>query len=87
MDLGDIYSRNVNKQSVNMSGTGGIPVGRERDPNLVKLENDVFGRISEEIAPPREAQPSIPQPDVNFIGIEQALRELANGFEPIDDES
>lgn len=87
MDLGDIYSRNVNKQSINMSGTGGLPVGRERDPNLIKLENDVFGRINDEIAPPQEAQPSPPQPKVNSVSFEQALRELANGFEPIDDKS
>ncbi len=86
MDLGEIYNRNVNKQTISMS-SGGIPVNRERDPNLVKLESDVFSRINDEITPPREEQPKVESGTVNHVSLEQAMKELANSIEPIDDKS
>ena len=49
MDLGDIYCNNVNKSQINMHGTGGMPVSRERDPQIKKLENDVFSSIQSKL--------------------------------------
>ena len=90
MDLGDIYQHNIPKKNVNISG-GGIPIERERDPKLVKLESDVFSNLNKAIREntPQEAPKSKePQIEVNHVSFEEALRQLASdGIEPIDDKS
>ena len=88
MDLEDIYKNNVSKSSVNMSGTGGLPVQRERDPALQKLENDVFTQMNIAAQPPGEAAPTpIQQPEIQEVDFTQALKELSDLSEPIDDKS
>lgn len=87
MSLEDIYSNNVSKNSVNI-GPGGMPVSRERDPNQIKLENDVFSRINnitkqENPNPLPEIRPN----QVSTIDFEQALRELSDSSQSFDDKS
>tara|TARA_R110002012_G_scaffold301322_1_gene501535 strand:- start:221 stop:475 length:255 start_codon:yes stop_codon:yes gene_type:complete len=78
MDLGDIYSNNVNKSQINMHGTGGMPVSRERDPQIKKLENDVFSSIQSKLndeLPPQQPEQA-PQPEVKSVNFADALKEL-----------
>lgn len=77
MSLGDIYSQTVQGKQV-----GGIPsIGSaappiiERDPNVRKLEQDVFARMHD-IVKPEPLQVPTATPDVEFVSFEQALREL-----------
>jgi len=89
MGLEDIYQHNVNKTSINQTGiSSGAPVMRERDPQQVKLEQDVFAKMQEVVAPLQNDQEK-PQPGVSVasVGLEQALKELMNGVESLDDES
>jgi hypothetical protein len=77
MSLGDIYSQSVKGKAV-----GGIPsIGSaappiiERDPNVRKLEQDVFARMHEIVKPePLEQGQAIP--DIEFVSFERALKEL-----------
>lgn len=86
MSLDDAYNR-VPKHTVSGRCTG-LPVTRERDPQLQKLESDIFSKMNQAIVP-HTAEPDLPEVksiEVQSIGFEQALRELANGTESIDDE-
>ncbi len=89
MDLGDIYQNNINKNSIGNGGmSGGIPSSRERDPNQVKLEQDVFAKMRAAL-PKNETQPTQPSTnnDIQPVDIEQAIRELLDSAESIDDKS
>lgn len=48
----------------------------ERDPNIQKLEHDVFAQMKEIVKsePLQQAQAT---PDVQFVSFEDAIRELA----------
>jgi hypothetical protein len=77
MSLGDIYSQSVKGRAV-----GGLPsIGSaappiiERDPQVRKLEQDVFARMHE-IVKPEPLEQAIATPEVEFVSFEQALREL-----------
>ena len=77
MSLGDIYS-----QSVKGKVAGGLPsMGSspppiiERDPQVRKLEHDVFARIHE-IVKPEPLEQGQATPEVEFVSFEQAIREL-----------
>lgn len=77
MSLGDVYSQTVQGKQV-----GGIPfIGSaappiiERDPNVRKLEQDVFARMHEIVKPEPLEQGQV-VPDVEFVSFEQALKEL-----------
>lgn len=86
MSLDDAYNR-VPKHTVSGRGAG-LPVTRERDPQLQKLESDIFSKMNQAIVP-HTTEPDLPEVksiEVQSIGFEQALRELANGTESIDDE-
>jgi hypothetical protein len=86
--LEDIYQQRVNKNPINQSGiSSGIPSTRERDPQQVKLENDVFSKMSEVSKPPQENKEVVPKIDLQQVGLEQALKELMNGVESLDDKS
>lgn len=87
MDLGDVYNNNVSKQSISMTGTGGIPIQRERDPQLQKLENDVFSQMNQAIQPqlPVDVPPEVP--DIQPVDFNQALKELLDMSKSVDDES
>ena len=89
MGLEDIYQRNVNKTSINQTGiSSGVPAMRERDPQQVKLEQDVFAKMQEVVAPLQNDQEKVqPGPGVASVGLEQALKELMNGVESFDDQS
>ena len=78
MSLEDIYS-----QSVKGKQAGGIPsIGSaappiiERDPNVRKLEQDVFARMHEIVKPEPLQEPNTATLDVGFVSFEQALKEL-----------
>ncbi len=77
MSLGDIYS-----QTVKGKAAGGLPsIGSaappiiERDPQVRKLEQDVFARMHE-IVKPEPLEQAAATPEVEFVSFEQALREL-----------
>lgn len=77
MSLEDIYNQSVKGKAV-----GGIPtIGSaappiiERDPNVRKLEQNIFARMHE-IVKPEPLQELTATPDVEFVSFEQALKEL-----------
>ena len=81
MDLGDVYNNNVSKKSINNNSFNtGIPANRERDPNLVKLENDVFSQIGKVIQDNKPKQSKIlgnaNNSEIKHISFEDALKEL-----------
>jgi hypothetical protein len=47
----------------------------ERDPNIQKLEQDVFSQM-QEIVKTEPLQQGQTTPDIEFVSFEQALREL-----------
>lgn len=86
MGLGDIYQNNVNKNPINQAGiSSGIPASRERDPQQVKLEQDVFAQLRSVIPQPKKEEVSNPVDNIQPVGLEQALKELLNGVESLDD--
>lgn len=88
MGLGDIYQNNVNKNPINRAGiSSGIPASRERDPNQVKLENDVFAKMQAAIPQPKKEEKTQPEVNIQPVGLEQALKELLDGVESLDDKS
>ena len=88
MGLGDIYQNNVNKNPINQAGTSsGIPASRERDPQQVKLEQDVFAKMRSAIPQPKKEEVPKPADNVQPVGLEQAMKELLNGVESFDDKS
>ncbi len=89
MGLEDIYQNNVNKTSINQTGmSGGIPSTRERDPKSIKLEQDVFAKMNEVSSPPPSEEKQVqPIQNIGSVGLEQALKELLNGVESLDDKS
>jgi len=88
MGLGDIYQNNVNKNPINQAGiSSGIPASRERDPNQVKLENDVFAKMQAAIPQPKKEEKTQPEVNIQPVGLEQALKELLDGVESLDDKS
>ena len=89
MGLEDVYQSRVNKSPINQSGIStGIPSTRERDPQQIKLEQDVFAKMQEIATPPSAPEEKV-QPIQNIapVGLEQALKELMNGVESLDDKS
>jgi hypothetical protein len=49
-------------------------IKRERDPNLVGLENNIFSKMNEILGP--DIKQSGPKTDVKFVSFEDALKEL-----------
>ena len=88
MGLEDIYQQKVNKNPINQNGvSSGIPSARERDPKQVKLENDVFSKMAELSQPPQVQKDEVPKVQLQNVGLEQAMKELLNGVESLDDKS
>ena len=88
MGLEDIYQQNVNKNPINQAGISrGIPATRERDPQSIKLEQDVFSKMAEISQPPVEQKQDIPKVNIQSVGLEQAMKELLNGVESLDNKS
>ena len=89
MDIGDVYQNNVNKNPVIQTGiSSGVPSTRERDPQQVKLEQDVFSKMVE-VSQPKEQEPKKDLPNIGIqqVDLAQAMRELSNGVESSDDKS
>ena len=77
MSLGDVYS-----QSVKGKAASGLPsIGSaappiiERDPQVRKLEQDVFSRMHE-IVKPEPLEQGQATPELEFVSFEDAIREL-----------
>ena len=88
MGLEDIYKNNVNKNPINQAGiSSGIPASRERDPQQVKLEQDVVNKMRSVIPQPKKDEVSNQVSNIQSVGLEQALKELLNGVESLDDKS
>jgi len=86
--LEDIYQQRVNKKPINQTGiSSGIPSTRERDPQQVKLENDVFSKMAEISKPPPEQKNNVPKVNIQQVDLAQAMKELMNGIESLDDKS
>jgi hypothetical protein len=88
MGLGDIYSNNVQKTSIGMSGiSGSLPATRERDPKSIELENNVFAQMQQAVITPDISEQKKPEPVVNIqpVGLEQAMKELLNTTQSFDD--
>ena len=51
---------------------------RERDPNLIKLENDVFGKMNQELQKELPNLPKSQETNVKFVSVEDAIRELSD---------
>lgn len=88
MGLGDIYSNNVQKASIGMSGiSGSLPATRERDPKSIELENNVFAQMQQAVIPSDIPEQKKPEPVVNIqpVGLEQAMKELLNTTQSFDD--
>ena len=78
MSLEDIYSQSVKGKAVKglpSIGSAAPPI-IERDPNVRKLEQDVFARMHEIVKPEPLQEPNTVTPDVEFVSFEQALKEL-----------
>ena len=77
MSLEDIYSQNVKGRAVGglpMTGSAAPPI-IERDPQVRKLEQDVFSRIHE-IVKPEPLEQGLATPELEFVSFEDAVREL-----------
>lgn len=77
MSLENVYSSQVKGQLVRGIPTVGsaAPPIIERDPNVRKLEQDVFARMHE-IVKPEPLEQGQATLDVEFVSFEQALKEL-----------
>jgi len=89
MELGDIYSNNVRKASIGISGsTGSMPAGRDRDPKSLELEHNVFNQMRQAVIPTDSINLNNYEPAVMIqpVGLEQAMQELLNNTQSFDDE-
>lgn len=59
-------------------------IPRERDPNLIKLERDVFSKMNSVMPVVSSVTTG---PTIKSVGLEQAMKELLDSAESIDDES
>ena len=89
MDIGDVYQNNVNKNPVIQTGiSSGIPSTRERNPQQVKLEQDVFSKMVEVSQPQEQGQKKdLPNINLQQVGLAQAMKELLDSVESSDDKS
>lgn len=79
MSLGDVYSQSVQGKAVRglpSIGSAAPPIF-ERDPNVRKLEQDVFARINEIVKPEPLQNTITPDSQIELVSLEQALKELA----------
>jgi hypothetical protein len=74
MDLSEVYSQKIKKSSVNFLQVAGNFPQIERDPNIKKLEQEVFTKM-QSLLPKEEATPKIIN-NVASLSFEDALKEL-----------
>ncbi len=72
-----MYSQ-VPRQRINNVVSSNAFVTRERDPQSIALEQNVFGKMNEvsRDSTPKHQKPIVP--DVNFVSVEDAIRELSD---------
>jgi hypothetical protein len=75
MDLSDIYSKQVKKNSISMLQVGGSFPQIEKDPTIKRLEQDVYAKMQSLM--PKEQPKQIPKDEVVTVSFEDALKELA----------
>ena len=79
MSLEDVYSNQVKGQvagGLPCMGSAAPPI-IERDPNIRKLEQDVFARMHELVEPVLPPQQAAIPDNVAFVSLEDAIKELA----------
>lgn len=77
MNLDEIYSRQVKKTAITNLSVGGNMPNIQRDPNIVKLEQDVFAKMRS-ICPPEPKENRRPAMGVQNFSFEDAVKELVN---------
>jgi hypothetical protein len=75
MDLSDIYSKQVKKTSVSMLQVGGNFPQIEKDPNIRRLEQEVYAKMRSIM--PKEEPQQAPKDEVVALSFQDALKELA----------
>jgi hypothetical protein len=75
VDLSDIYSKQVKKSPVSMLQVGGHFPQIEKDPNIQKLEQDVYAKMRSLM--PKEDPIQKPKNTVVPLTFAQALKELS----------
>jgi hypothetical protein len=50
----------------------------ERDPNIIKLEQDVFAQLNKIIEPKVKQQKPVTPNGLEFVSFEDAIKELVN---------
>lgn len=79
MELSDIYSNQVKKTSISNISVGFNAPTFERDPNIMKLEKNVFEQLLKISGPEEEEKKSVKNyTNIKNISFEDALKELAN---------
>lgn len=88
MELSDIYLNHVKNSQVSGRACLSLPSGSpvfQRDPNLIKMESDVFSQLSDIVNKNSEANPSVTTAqnkafaEVAFVSFEDALAQLLKG--------
>lgn len=75
--LSDIYSSSVRGKRSHFYSMGSNSFSEfERDPNLIKLENSVFGKIRELTKEEELPIKKLPQNELKTYSVEDAIREL-----------
>lgn len=79
MSLEDVYTNQVQGQVASglpCMGSAAPPI-IERDPNVRKLEQDVFARMHALVEPVLPPQQMAVAADVAFVSLQDAMKELA----------
>lgn len=74
MNLSDIYSTQVKKTSVSMLQVGGNFPQIEKDPNIRRLEQEVYAKMRSLM--PQEEPQQTPKEEVVTLSFQDALKEL-----------
>jgi hypothetical protein len=78
MSLEDVYNKQVKGTgTISSLPTYGNPPIIERDPNVRRLEEDVFRQLAS-VIPPEPVAPEVPKLEIKSISFEEALKELAS---------
>ena len=80
MGLDKIYTDLIaNRGPIRQNIGSSMPVARERDPNLIQLENSVFNQlvqIAKENSPKIDTPVASKMPAIRQVSVEDAIREL-----------
>jgi len=84
MELTDVYTNKVQGSQLNSKARFSTPFGSptfERDPNLIKMESDIFSKLSEiasvnDDTLPFDKKTNLKSTEISFVSYEEALRQL-----------